>query len=458
MTNEHWERIKDLPEEFENQSDPDLRLLETEWQNVRLDTSEDKLNKILNEVKREWVIETGKIEGLYTLTKGITETLIKHGISAKLIAHSSTNLDPELVAAMLHDQQDVIEGLFDFVAQRRQLSLSYIREMHQTFTRHQETTSGLRPDGKLVEIPLIKGDWKKWPNNPLTPEQTVHEYCPPEHVPAEMDRLIEMHKEQAKKSISPEVEASFLHHRFTQIHPFQDGNGRVARALASLVFLRHGDFPFVVRDEERAAYIHALEEADRGQLTSLITFMSEKQKDLLYKALSEAQNLDIEQTINRIKERASQFYKVLNLNRSLFEQANQIIHIWRDSAEELLKKYLEAFKIKGEDGVTAPNYFEFITYDSIHSSLDLTGSSQIIGAADKFTIAIKFPSEKFEELRLYLCSIGKNDLPEALYGALYPIFGDKISSIKTDLALDHRIANLRFKDWLSEQLNQVFYQ
>ena len=43
----------------------------------------------------------------------------------------------------------------------------------------------------------------------------------------------------------PEVEAAWLHHRFGQIHPFQDGNGRVARALATMIFLRAGFVPLV---------------------------------------------------------------------------------------------------------------------------------------------------------------------------------------------------------------------
>ena len=38
--------------------------------------------------------------------------------------------------------------------------------------------------------------------------------------------------------VAPEVEAAWLHHRFTQIHPFQDGNGRIARALATLIFVK----------------------------------------------------------------------------------------------------------------------------------------------------------------------------------------------------------------------------
>jgi Fic family protein len=48
------------------------------------------------------------------------------------------------------------------------------------------------------------------------------------HVAAEMDKLVELHREHRAAGVAPEVESAWLHHRFTQIHPFQDGNGRVA--------------------------------------------------------------------------------------------------------------------------------------------------------------------------------------------------------------------------------------
>lgn len=111
-------------------------------------------------------------------------------------------------------------------------------------------------------ISLIKGDWKKQPNNPLRPDGSVHEYCPPIQVPSEMDQLISWHHRHREIGVSPEVEAAWLHHRFTQIHPFQDGNGRVARCLASLIFIQVGWFPLVITRDTRKGYIEALEEAD----------------------------------------------------------------------------------------------------------------------------------------------------------------------------------------------------
>ena len=56
--------------------------------------------------------------------------------------------------------------------------------------------------------------------------------------------------------------------------PFQDGNGRVARALATLVMIRAGWFPLVVTDAGRADYIGALEAGDAGDLRVLVRLFS----------------------------------------------------------------------------------------------------------------------------------------------------------------------------------------
>jgi len=95
-----------------------------------------------------------------------------------------------------------------------------------------------------------------------------------------------MHKEHQQKGVPPEIEAAWLHHRFAQIHPFQDGNGRVVRAMASLVFLRAGWFPLVVNRDERVEYIESLEKADQGDLAPLVNLFANIQKKAFNQALS----------------------------------------------------------------------------------------------------------------------------------------------------------------------------
>jgi len=65
--------------------------------------------------------------------------------------------------------------------------------------------------------------------------------------------------------------AAQLMHRFSQIHPFTDGNGRVGRLLMNLVLIRAG-YPFItnISYRDRARYLRSLLEADEGNLKRLV--------------------------------------------------------------------------------------------------------------------------------------------------------------------------------------------
>jgi Fic family protein len=292
MAKHEWDFIKDIPENWHQLRSTELESLASIWKEQSDVLSKRDAIKHFNDcLRREWAIETGIIENLYSIDRGITQLLIEKGIEASLIPDGSTDKPVEKILPILKDQEKVLEGLFDFVAGRRELSTSYIKELHQALTQHQETVQAVNGLGRLIEVPLQRGQWKQQPNNPTRPDGEIHEYCPPEHVAAEMDRLIEMHQEHLRIGIPPEMEAAWLHHRFTQIHPFQDGNGRIARSLASLVFLRSGWFPLVINRDMREEYISALESADQGDLSSLVDIFSRAQRKALLKALSLSENI-----------------------------------------------------------------------------------------------------------------------------------------------------------------------
>lgn len=288
MSEYSWNEISDLPEDWQLLVADDLSSLADIWKEQRdMLRGSKNLSQFNTELRRQWAIETGIIEGLYTIDRGVTRLLIEKGIEGSLIPHGATNKPVEKILPIIKDQESVIEGLFDFVGQSRPMSTSYIKELHQALTAHQDTVEAVDQFGNQMTVRLQRGVWKEQANNPTTSSGTLHEYCPPEHVASEMDRLIEMHLSHEAAKVSPEVEAAWLHHRFTQIHPFQDGNGRVARALASLVFLRAGWFPLViVSDQHRDEYISALEEADHGNLSRLATLFSRLQKKAFLEALS----------------------------------------------------------------------------------------------------------------------------------------------------------------------------
>ena len=282
-----WKPIEDLPSSWFEISSPELASLADIWHERSKDLEQSGVLASFNDrLRREWAIETGIIERLYSIDRGITNLLIERGIEASLIPHGTTDKPAAEIVAVLRDHEDVLAGIFDFVSKKRDLSTSYIKELHQAFTRHQSSVQAKDRFGKIVSIPMIRGDWKTLPNNPERPNGSTHEYCPPEHVASEMDRLIAWHVEHEKKQVTPDVEAAWLHHRFTQIHPFQDGNGRVARALASLIFLRAKWFPLVINRDFREQYISALESGDAGKIEPIVKLFVRVQKDAFVRALS----------------------------------------------------------------------------------------------------------------------------------------------------------------------------
>ncbi len=281
-----WQPIEDYEVPPESLAKPEIQTLAEVWNEQRQALAASEALKLFNErLRREWSIETGLIERVYTLDRGVTQMLIERGIDASYIGYNAGTQDPTRVVAILRDHEEAIEGLFAFVKGERELTTSYVKELHAQLTRHQEATLAVDVTGRLLEAPLLHGAYKQWPNNPQRTNGSIHEYCPPEHVASEMDRLMALHREHSR--VPPEVEASWLHHRFTQIHPFQDGNGRVARCLATLVFIRAGYFPLVIRDtpEERTRYLDALERADRRELEPLVSAFAAAQRRAFVQAL-----------------------------------------------------------------------------------------------------------------------------------------------------------------------------
>ena len=278
-----WHPIEDLADFGESIHD-EMRYLAEVWREQKPNLDPEQMRVFNQKLNREWAIETGLIERAYDLDRGTTRSLIERGISEQLIPHRNDD-HPGRIAAMLRDHQNVVEGLLDFVGDQRELSVSYIKEVHAALMQNQSTAIGVDKFGKKTEVPLLRGKFKNMPNDPVTPSGEIHHYCPSEHVDSEMDRLIAMHKEHAERDIPPLAEAAWLHHRFVQIHPFQDGNGRVARSLASLVFIKAGWFPLVIRNEIREQYLDALAAADNGNLSELINLFADVQKKFFVGAL-----------------------------------------------------------------------------------------------------------------------------------------------------------------------------
>ena len=333
-------RITDLDaDEKELLSTTEIPGIKAAWrgQRERLEGT-NLVSDFTERLGREWAIETGIIENLYDIDRGVTQTLIERGFRAELLTHGSINRPREFVLGLLRDQKRALDGVFDFVKSARPLSTFYIRELHAVLLRSQEFTEAVDALGRQVEMPLIKGAWKNQPNYPVR-DGVTYMYCPPEHVAAEMDRLVELHLAHVAEGVSAEVQAAWLHHRFTQIHPFQDGNGRLARALASLVLIKQDLFPLVVTRDDRTDYIDALEAADARDLKPHVDLIAKLQRVQFAKAVAISETVLSDKT--DVKEMLVGLYKAADKTAVERRQEFQKVFDIADAVKERLRGRLD---------------------------------------------------------------------------------------------------------------------
>jgi fido (protein-threonine AMPylation protein) len=266
-----WRRIEPLKDEDRqgNGSLGALDALRAEWDRRLSVLDEAERTRIRQRSLRRLSVETGILERLYEVDWGLTLTLVAEGFTRDVVERAGGKVD-ERTLATLRAQLDSLGMVLDFVRQDRSLSAGFIKELHHAITRTQDTYVVTDSLGRVVESPLPKGEWKRQPNHVLRHDNTLLEYAPPEHVASEIDRLVALWQELEPQDVHPMIKAAWLHHRFVQIHPFADGNGRVARALTLLVLEKRRYAPLVVDRWHRESYLRALDKANDGQLAELI--------------------------------------------------------------------------------------------------------------------------------------------------------------------------------------------
>jgi Fic family protein len=253
----------------------------------RFKENENEYLRFINELKRKQAIETGIIERLYDLKEGITETFIREGFIDSYLQHGDTNIQPNLLMYYLNDHFEAIDFIFDFVKSNRQISKSFILELHQLITAHQDEVDALDQFGRVVKVNLLKGQFKQFPNNPKREDADLKFfYCPPEQTESEMDNLLSIYQIFEDKKAHPVIKAAFFHHAFTQIHPFQDGNGRMARLLASLILVKEELFPLTITAKQKKEYIDCLEKSDEKEYQSIVDFFCKVQIENIELALN----------------------------------------------------------------------------------------------------------------------------------------------------------------------------
>jgi len=179
----------------------------------------------------ELTYSSNAIEG-NQLTARETAEVIEHGVTI-----AGKRLRDHLEAL---DHYEAVQWMRDLAARADPLGENVVTELHRRIVaRSQPEIAGV-----YSSLPRrIVGSNVVFPNPAKVPD-----------LMAGFGRWLE--------SVEPSVATALdAHLRLVSIHPFSDGNGRVARLLMNLLLLRAGYPPVSVRPEDRAAYLDAVEQA-----------------------------------------------------------------------------------------------------------------------------------------------------------------------------------------------------
>ena len=342
-----WQPLEGLDTHIFSMDFQEIDSLHQQWLRFRKQREEsnpDVFMAFLERMDRLWAIETGTIEGLYSIEHDTIRTLVQDGFIAELLNRTATDRDPQDLVKILKDHTDSLDLVTKSIRQEMLLSGHYIRELHQLLTRNQTTYSAVNQFGHVFEAGLDKGGFKTQPNNPTRPDGQMHEYCPPEQVESEIDRLVSLYHEfeAANDSYHKLLVAAWLHHRFTQIHPFQDGNGRVARALLTWHLAKEEYLSIVVTQGDRKQYIECLETADAGDLNPFVQFIVRMEKQMIFKALGELEPVTDSGTVSQVLDHITGQIRRQQQDRlAQMRSVNDVASVLRDTAKTYLDSQAE---------------------------------------------------------------------------------------------------------------------
>ncbi len=158
--------------------------------------------------------------------------------------------------------------------------------MFSLMARHEVTETDVRTYHALLRGSLdndaVPGEYR---TTTIFVSGSAHSFPAPEAVPQEMSAFFaDMHNNRGRRH--PVAFAAHVHERLVMIHPFADGNGRVARLAMNTALIQDGFLPTVIPPVLKAQYIDSLKHihetgSDRRFVEFICRCERETQKDFI---------------------------------------------------------------------------------------------------------------------------------------------------------------------------------
>ena len=224
------------------------------WQKLQPLSDKDR-ERLSRRFTVDFNYNSNHIEG-NTLTYGQTEILLLFG---KVIGEADVRDVQEMAASNVGLRMMTKEAK----VKETPLTQNFIRTLHKTLLREDYTVYRNLPGGVQASYVIHAGQYKTRPNSVITRYGDRFEYASPEETPSLMADLVDWYnKSEQEGKLSPVELAALFHYRYIRIHPFEDGNGRIARLMVNFILTRHNYPMVVVRSRKKSEYLEALHQTD----------------------------------------------------------------------------------------------------------------------------------------------------------------------------------------------------
>jgi Fic/DOC family protein len=216
---------------------------------------------------RAAALDSAALDGLFPANPELTATVLCGAVS-----EPSATDDPVEVVVECHRRALVLAG--EAAAGGRCVDPHLMAVLQDVITEAQATYTVSTERGEIIEVELPRRRYKPVSNYLPLPGGGLAAFAPAAMVAAEMERLGGELGSAAFAALHPAVRAAYAHYALTAIHPFADGNGRLARTVASIFLMRAAGVPLIVFAEQWPAYYQALRLATQeGDGQALVDFV-----------------------------------------------------------------------------------------------------------------------------------------------------------------------------------------
>lgn len=211
--------------------------------------STNKLLRLIPYFRLDWGNGEGNFSEEYNM--GVTKPILLSGLADKNHIYKSHS--------SLFEHSTIGRELIETFITGNILTLQSLLTIHKLI---------IRGGGKIRKGNVVSNDIHEQINSP---------YSKPETIQNDLENLIQSYNSALINNDShPLLLGVYLHYYIVQIHPFTDGNGRLARILLSMTLLRFSIPPPKVSSSDRYEYLSCLRNADNNNFDPLIEFIGQK--------------------------------------------------------------------------------------------------------------------------------------------------------------------------------------